>query len=546
MQLCASTSSIVTADLFLTYRSFSLSACPPCLTHLPLQHEIPAAAQAVLSQATSVTLPGQPLTFKLDIGDGRKAKSGANAGATKEMKDSRPADGAAITLLTALRVPSAATGLSIERNQADGVSATQTARMGIVFSGCSQPDHRTVSQFGLDCEDQLRIMSFPVIRAYAPHVPSNEVSVKILNVDLFTPQCALPFRCTKGKKLRDAPAGKDAKAVTSPRSSRTLLYTSLASHDGNEHRDSLVRSLIEGRELRAVEQSSRQREARTFFPLPFGRTVLAGAEPLDGKPLIIRNGRGLGASPAWSPEASAPGPYARVYRQLWTPPQLDNAPLSNASAGGSVGLRALASAHTTPPIAPAPAARRLGFDLGDLAPQGAQEGCLAGSVTLMAKSQKIWSKRGMIVVYVAVINWEVALYSDFRVDLGGALCIDRRRFALSVIPMFRIRATMTAGINLAIVEAGIGIEAYLMVRGVFPKVSGPSWLNTVWQHAVYRAAFRIPPFTPRLDSCFSPRPAGHCARADNHVRSGLWWRPALYARDAHSDVPFWLSLLRVR
>lgn len=415
-----------------------------------------------------------------------------------------------------------------------------------MFSGCSQPDHRTVSQFGLDCEDQLRIMSFPVIRAYAPHVPSNEVSVKILNVDLFTPQCALPFRCTKGKKLRDAPAGKDAKAVNSPRSSRTLLYTSLASHDGNEHRDSLVRSLIEGRELRAVEQSSRQREARTFFPLPFGRTVLAGAEPLDGKPLIIRHGRGLGASPAWSPEASAPGPYARVYRQLWTPPQLDNAPLGNASAGGSVGLRALASAHTTPPIAPAPAARRLGFDLGDLAPQGAQEGCLAGSVTLMAKSQKIWSKRGMIVVYVAVINWEVALYSDFRVDLGGALCIDRRRFALSVIPMFRIRATMTAGINLAIVEAGIGIEAYLMVRGVFPKVSGPSWLNTVWQHAVYRAAFRIPPFTPRLDSCFSPRPAGHCARADNHVRSGLWWRPALYARDAHSDVPFRLSLLRVR
>ena len=102
----------------------------------------------------------------------QKAKSAQNAG-SKQMKDSNPKDGALVTLLQGLRIPSAASGISFEPQTTNGVTVSR--KLAVVFSGCSAPDHRAIAQMGLDCEDQLRVMNLPVLRAFKPSILVNRM-----------------------------------------------------------------------------------------------------------------------------------------------------------------------------------------------------------------------------------------------------------------------------------------------------------------------------------------------------------------------------------
>ena len=113
-------------------------------------------------------------TFTLNPGNGIKAPSAQNAGTgiAAPIEADPP-----VTLVSALRVPSAATGINWEYQPRNGWTVTQ--HLAIVHAGCAHSDHQTITQYTLDCEDQLRIMTLPVLRAFAPNITTNEVYLKV-------------------------------------------------------------------------------------------------------------------------------------------------------------------------------------------------------------------------------------------------------------------------------------------------------------------------------------------------------------------------------
>lgn len=148
-------------------------------------HEIPrgiakepsSAGQALLDQFT-----GKKVVFSLKVGTGTKAKSQQNGG------DARMDPGTgdpAITLVQVLRIPSAAQAIYWEP-QPQGVVTSQR-HLALTFSGCSNNDQPQIRQFGLDCEDNLRLMTFPVLRAFKPAVTANIVYLRIFYIDMFKP-----------------------------------------------------------------------------------------------------------------------------------------------------------------------------------------------------------------------------------------------------------------------------------------------------------------------------------------------------------------------
>ena len=62
-------------------------------------------------------------------------------------------------------------------------------------------------------------------------------------------------------------------------------------------------------------------------------------------------------------------------------------------------------------------------------------------------------------------------YDTCRVDLGGALCIDRREIQVSLIPAARLRASAYAGIDLFILRGGLGVEADLVTIALVPTLT---------------------------------------------------------------------------
>lgn len=56
-------------------------------------------------------------------------------------------------------------------------------------------------------------------------------------------------------------------------------------------------------------------------------------------------------------------------------------------------------------------------------------------------------------------------------DIAGALCIDRREVGLTLIPMFRLRATATIAISIVIAKAGVGVEASLVATAFVPVLT---------------------------------------------------------------------------
>ena len=433
-------------------------------------HEIPksvvidkAAASATSALLAAVTRP-KVVKFTLEVGTGAKAKSAKNGGVA--MKDAAPDVGATITLVNTLRIPSAARGISYEPQVSNG--NTVVRHLGIVFSGCSQPDHNKVSLYGLDCEDQLRISTFPVLRAFGPNISSNQVYARVLNVDVFKPRCIIPL-ASMCPSL-GARKGKNSKKGNPPRKSRTLLYTDVSSHDGSAHRDSYVRSFIARREVHAVEQSPSQREARAALPLPFGRTVLPAFVSQGGRRLYahlddLGSGRIRELQQAALPSARVmpdsrfESTYGRLYGSLW----YGDGQLSHPTPrGGNVTSSAL--------VVAAADARRLQADLGDLAPQGESDGCLAGSMMLYEKAKVLFEQRSTQIIVIIPVTFKIQLTANFRVDIGGALCIDKRQITISLIPSAVLSVSASASIDLGVVYAGVGIEADIMAIALVVSV----------------------------------------------------------------------------
>lgn len=102
-------------------------------------------------------------TYSLEVGRGIRMDSVANAGLDTYDRGPAPVS----TLLRSIEVSSMAQGISYEP-QANVF--TDSRKLLIVFSGCSQPDQWTVKSFQLNCDDQLRLMNFPVLRTYTPKV----------------------------------------------------------------------------------------------------------------------------------------------------------------------------------------------------------------------------------------------------------------------------------------------------------------------------------------------------------------------------------------
>ena len=399
-------------------------------------HEIPPGAASGIDNYVPFSLK----RFALDVGTGKKAKSAQNAG-SKEMKDSSPSAGATVTLLTAVRVPSAAQSISYEPQVQNGNTVSQ--KLAIVFSGCSQTDHRTISQYGLDCEDQLRIMSLPVLRAFAPKITENIISVKAMGNDLFAPRCILPIQCKLGGSDVQGKKGKDSKPVES-RPSRTLTYVALSSNDADASRDSFVRSAIASQAVTATEESITQRQMRALaaaagIPTSFGFTAIPLRDDVSGKRVIVDlSGHGrvaatrsvmsriLRSRRASATFSSTSCPYAALYLPLWEAQALfaDVEPLSDPLTSEPVNLSPSRSLSIVPSSSTAfvPAAgtniiasRRLdSFSLGDLAPQGESGGCLSGSIKITEQTRNLWKYESVIIVVIIPVMYGISLDADFR------------------------------------------------------------------------------------------------------------------------------------
>jgi hypothetical protein len=215
-------------------------------------------------------LAGSKKTFTLVVGSGTKAKSQENNG---DARMDPGGDGGGVTLVQVLRIPTMASGINLEP-QGQGLAVTR--HLAMTFTGCTQQDANVVRRFGLDCEDQLRLSTFPVIRAFAPAVLTYVIYFRIFYIDMFTPFCMIPI--SKDCRGKVDSAGEDSEGPSKPmRASRTLrrlLYAQVSQHDGAAGRDSFVASAVAGRELHATRMSHEQADSRSQLPLAWGVTLL--------------------------------------------------------------------------------------------------------------------------------------------------------------------------------------------------------------------------------------------------------------------------------
>jgi hypothetical protein len=487
-------------------------------------HEVPKdAAQAGtlmedLTEQAGTTFGGAKKTFTLVVGTGNKPKSQQNGGDAK--MDTGVSDGG-VTLVQVLRVPTMAAGINLEP-QAQGLAVTR--HLAMTFMGCTQQEANVVRRFGLDCEDQLRLSTFPVIRAFKPAITANIVYFRLFFIDLFEPICLIPV--SKDCKGNIGGAGEDSEGPSEPtRASRTLrrlLYAQVTQHDGAEGRDSFVASAVAGRDLHARRMSHVQTEARAQLPLAWGVTLLppgpaaaaAAAGPGGGgeEPSLRDLSGSLGVTrPIAQPkrfvappdDRFAGNPYGRLYGALWHGGAAGRAAVVAAAA--HEGAPAAVMGGNASSVAVSAGSRRLKltlwkliklsspipglfgpWGLGDLSPYGGNPGCLSGSQNLYSHSAQIFDYGQTIIIYGVPLLLKAALNADFKVDIGGAVCVDRREAAITLIPHFRLRGSGGVGLTVQVLRVGVGVEANLLTTALVPLMM--VGLDTA---GGFRAAFEL-------------------------------------------------------
>jgi hypothetical protein len=448
----------------------------------------------------------------------------ASSSTTAAPPSGAPPAASAVTLVQSLRVPSAASGLSYEPQAVNGLTVIR--HLSLVFSGCSEGDRPNVALFGLDCEDQVRIMTFPVLRAFAPAIVTNDLHFRVLYIDLFKPRCLIPIgpSCAGSKpSAAGKDAGKPPVPPGKPAKWRRLLYREAASHDGSASRDSLLASVAGGRQMYALEQSTAQREAREVLPLAWGVTMLPqhdGPEmrfrgrlvDLSGGTAAARRlaegGEGVAAPPAFRarPHPSLPGPYASLYGNLWigevevgaeawaaevpsgTPPRGVN------TTGSHAVSRELKVSMKGPSLDTGGGG---GWRLGDFTPSSDDTSCIGGSMMLYEKTIQIFQFKQTVMVWIVPVAFQVDLNADFRVDMGAAICITTRQVIASLVPQIRLRAAAMVGIDLKIIIGSIGVEADLLATALIPQLA--IGLSTGGgMRAVFDLRLRMVPFAIRF------------------------------------------------
>jgi hypothetical protein len=415
---------------------------------------------------------GDRLTAKLALKRGKFGQQVKKLLAAE--KDATPGEGDDVTLMQAVRLPAGAQGLAYEpQGYGDGKLRviTDVRRFAITFVSCHKEHFAAVAQQGLQCTDSMILMAPPVLQNLSPQITKNIVYLKLFGLDLFQPRCLLPIgeACKRDSAGSKKGKGKDSKGASGGRtkskpSGRKLhgssfggTFVAISTHDGNAARDSLVASRVAQREVPVVSRSLSQLDALEQAPELAPRRTLTAVPRGDGSFALT--------DLSFVDEAPTLAPGAPFGRRLSSRAAATGAPAGGVSPYGAVyGPLWDMDAHGLEPSG----GRRL-FDIGDLSPFDEEGGCVSGSMKLFEYTRPIREyAKFMMVAGIVPVDFFLGAYMDATADMGGAFCISTRSVALTLIPAVRLRAVVQAGINLAIVKGGVGVEATLATTALVP------------------------------------------------------------------------------